>query len=74
MSKAKIAADEQIRERLPISPISLTCPYCKAPRGQDCTTSGGRFSVIHIERIKMAALADKMGALRNRAERRRRAE
>jgi hypothetical protein len=60
-----------IPERLPVSPMRLTCPYCKSKRGQDCMTSAGTFSIIHLERIKMAALADKMGKLRDEAGRRR---
>jgi hypothetical protein len=56
--------------RLPLSPFSLTCPYCKAKRGQPCEdTSMGQPST-HLERIQMAALADKMGNLRTRAEKR----
>jgi hypothetical protein len=73
-AKGQNRPPEQIPERLPISPMSLTCPYCKSPRGEDCTTRAGTFSAIHVERIKMAALADKMGKLRDGAERRRRTE
>jgi len=40
---------------LPISPISLVCPFCKARPGRDCTTTSGVFSAIHVARIKAAA-------------------
>lgn len=58
-----------IPPRLPVSPLSLTCPYCKAERGTDCAGSNG-ISVTHVERIQMAGLADKVGRLRTRAEKR----
>ena len=54
-----------IPERLPIGPMSLTCPHCKSKRGKDCTTTAGGFSAIHLERIEMAALADKMAVVRD---------
>jgi hypothetical protein len=56
--------------RLPLSPFSLTCPYCKAKRGQECEDSSNGLAVTHLERIQMAGLADKMGTLRTRAEKR----
>jgi hypothetical protein len=55
--------------RLPLSPFSLTCPYCKAKRGQECEDNSSQPST-HLERVQMAALADKMGNLRTRAEKR----
>jgi hypothetical protein len=56
--------------RLPLSPFSLTCPYCKAKRGQECEDNSSVQPSTHSERMKMAALADKMGNLRTRAEKR----
>jgi len=56
--------------RMPLSPFSLTCPYCKAKRGQECEDNSGGQPSTHLERIQMAALADKMGNLRTRAEKR----
>jgi hypothetical protein len=44
-----------VPEVLPISPISLVCPFCKAKPNQDCQTSSGGFSVLHIARILKAA-------------------
>jgi hypothetical protein len=57
--------------RLPVSPMSLVCPHCNSKRGQDCTTTKVGFSAIHIERIQLAAFADEIGALRDRARLRR---
>jgi hypothetical protein len=45
-----------IPEVLPISPISLPCPYCKAKPGKDCATSSGGLAVLHLSRIKAAAM------------------
>jgi hypothetical protein len=59
-----------ISRRFRLSPLSLSCPYCKAKRGQRCSEDGGALSNSHEERSQMASLADRMGALRSRAERR----
>lgn len=56
--------------RLPVSPISLVCPLCKAKRGRDCTTSKGKLSVVHVERIAMAVLLGKIGALKDKSKKR----
>jgi hypothetical protein len=48
-----------IPEELPVNPTSLTCPLCKAKPSQDCTTSSGGFSVLHVDRIKAAAFMDR---------------
>jgi hypothetical protein len=56
--------------RLPLSPFSLTCPYCKAKRGRECEDGSSAQPSTHLERIQMAGLADKMGNLRTRAEKR----
>lgn len=45
-------------EILPTSPLTLTCPYCKAEPGHDCETSSGRFAVVHVARVKAAAVID----------------
>ena len=39
---------------LPISPLALTCPMCKAKPHMDCETSSGSFSMMHVARIKAA--------------------
>jgi RNA polymerase subunit RPABC4/transcription elongation factor Spt4 len=45
---------------LMISPTDLVCPFCEAKPGQDCaTTSWDGLIVIHVARIKAAALIDK---------------
>jgi hypothetical protein len=64
---------QAIPPRLRISLTTLTCPYCKAKRGIDCGYTSRDQVTLHIERIAMATLADKIGALRTRAEKRRRA-
>jgi hypothetical protein len=56
--------------RLPLSPFSLTCPCCKAKRGQECEDNSSVQPSSHLERMQMAALADKMASLRTRAEKR----
>ena len=58
--------------RLAVSPISLVCPLCEAERGEECKTSAGKFIAIHVERIEMAALYDKIGKLRYQSAKRRR--
>jgi hypothetical protein len=64
---------QAIRPRLRVSPSTLTCSYCKAKRGNDCGDTLRRQAAVHLERIEMAKLSDKIGALRTRAEKRRRA-
>ena len=39
---------------LPISPLALNCPMCKAKPRMDCQTSAGSFSMVHVARIKAA--------------------
>jgi hypothetical protein len=43
---------------LPVAPISLPCPFCKAKPGKDCSTSAGGFAVLHVARIRAAAARD----------------
>jgi hypothetical protein len=54
MAKAAI----RIPEVLPTSPISLVCPFRKAKPGDDCLTTSGGFSAVHIARVKAAAVID----------------
>jgi hypothetical protein len=51
MAKAK----PSIPAVLATSPVSLRCPFCDAKPGEDCATTSGGFSAIHVERIKAAA-------------------
>jgi|GraSoiStandDraft_5_1057265.scaffolds.fasta_scaffold113503_1 hypothetical protein len=44
--------------KLPTSPLTLPCPFCKARPGDDCATSAGGFAAIHVRRIKAAADID----------------
>jgi hypothetical protein len=48
-----------IPEILPVSAISLSCPMCGAKPRQDCETTSGGFSAVHLVRLKAAARADK---------------
>jgi len=47
--KVRMSKRRATPKRLPISPISLTCPRCKAKRGQDCMTTSGGFVAVQIE-------------------------
>ncbi len=35
----------------------VSCPYCNAPRGQNCHTPGGRPAPVHIPRYEAAKAA-----------------
>jgi hypothetical protein len=42
---------------LPISPMTLTCPRCKARPGQVCHTAIRKvLETVHLERIEAAAM------------------
>jgi hypothetical protein len=44
---------------LPISPMSIFCPWCKAKPWESCATKlGTELEVVHVERIKAAAESD----------------
>ena len=44
---------------LPISPMSLSCSWCKAKPWEPCETKlGTELEVVHVERIKAAAESD----------------
>jgi hypothetical protein len=51
-------AKNKVHEFLPISPITLNCPCCKAKSGVACDTPKGEVEVIHLERIEAAAAMD----------------
>jgi hypothetical protein len=39
----------KIPERLPVSPMTLVCPFCKAKPGDDCaSSSGGYLALAHV--------------------------
>ena len=40
---------------LPVSPLSVECPHCKAKPGHDRATDSGVFSVMHLARITNVA-------------------
>lgn len=34
--------------------LLVSCPYCNAPRGEQCKTRGGRLAPVHIPRYEAA--------------------
>jgi hypothetical protein len=47
-------------ENLPVSPITLRCPFCGAKHGEDCErVAGVQLGVVHVARVKAAAMMDK---------------
>jgi len=54
-----------VPERLPISPVTLVCPECHAEPGTDCVIIPGAFvGIVHISRIKAAAILDRANKAR----------
>ena len=49
---------------LPMSPLSLRCPFCDTEPGRDCSTTSGGFSVVHVMRVKKAATMDALNGTR----------
>jgi hypothetical protein len=47
-----------IPDALPVSPLSLICPLCRAEPGKDCISKSGGFSEVHLIRIRAAAMQD----------------
>lgn len=45
-------------EYLPISPMALVCPRCKAKSGEPCIGIGDELELVHLQRIEAAAKAD----------------
>jgi hypothetical protein len=46
----------KIPERLPISPMTLVCPFCKAKPADDCVSAtGNNLALVHVARIAAAA-------------------
>ena len=46
-------------DSLPISPLTLLCPACKAKPGKECqTSSGASLVIVHVARIAAAANLD----------------
>jgi hypothetical protein len=39
-------------------PLTLVCPFCEAKPDDDCATSSGGFSILHVARIQAAAAKD----------------
>src|ERR1700691_1041721 len=49
---------DKFPEQLAISPMALLCPRCHAEPGNICEVFGGDLEIVHIERIKAAAILD----------------
>ena len=45
----------RIPEILPTSPMTLSCPFCKAKPDRECSTKAGGFAAVHVQRIVAAA-------------------
>jgi hypothetical protein len=58
-SAALAKSISSIPDVLPVSPLALACPRCGAKSGEDCATTSGLFSAVHLARIKAAALSNK---------------
>jgi hypothetical protein len=44
---------------LPVRPLTITCPSCRAKPGKICIDPlGPEFPLIHVERLKAAALKE----------------
>jgi len=56
-----------IPEALPINPLSLECPTCKAEPGRNCVANTGPSQTVHFTRVEAAAAID-VGNKRKRDE------
>ena len=48
----------KIPKVLPINPVTLVCPFCKAKPGYDCLTTAKGYAALHLQRIAAAAATD----------------
>jgi hypothetical protein len=48
----------KLPDYIPISPVTLVCPRCKAKPGRACDLLDGEVEIVHIERIAAAAKGD----------------
>ena len=48
---------KSITDVLPVSPLSLACPLCKAKPNYDCTSISS-YGILHVARIRAAAARD----------------
>jgi len=48
---------KRIPDVLPVSPLSLACPLCKAKPNHDCTSISS-YGILHVARIRAAAARD----------------
>jgi hypothetical protein len=55
--------ENEIPEYLPISPLSVCCPFCHAEPNEICqAVSGGRFELVRVARVNAAAKLDEKTA------------
>lgn len=62
MAKSK----DSVPELQSTSPMRLVCTTCRAKPGDDCVTSSGGLSVVHLSRIRAAALIDRTNDIQRR--------
>jgi hypothetical protein len=43
---------------IPIDPVSLICPQCGTKPGQACDMLKGEVELVHVKRIRAAAIND----------------
>jgi hypothetical protein len=54
-----VEAVEKLPDLLPVSPLTILCPYCAAKPGRVCATAeGGKLEIVHVARLKAAAATD----------------
>lgn len=51
-------------EYIDVSPMTLTCPRCKAKPGKACLKLKDDIELIHLERIEAAAAMDRAAKTR----------
>jgi hypothetical protein len=54
-----VEAVEKLPDLLPVSPLTILCPYCATRPGRVCATAAGvKLEIVHVARIKAAAAMD----------------
>jgi hypothetical protein len=58
-SNRPVEAVEKLPDPLPVSPLTILCPYCAAKPGRVCATAvGGKLEIVHVARLEAAAAMD----------------
>jgi|HubBroStandDraft_4_1064222.scaffolds.fasta_scaffold130328_2 hypothetical protein len=56
-----IMTETETAENLPIGPLAICCPVCRAKPNEICEpVSGGRFEFVDVARVKAAARLNKV--------------